>query len=105
MKFPRAAFDMCAHGTWTPSGLMIQLYLSRNTGVAPPSPTLFIMGFRDETDALGSVQVPVDAYYGAQTMRAVTNFGPVCSGTLLGSLPTFVQAIAQIKVGMESMGH
>jgi fumarate hydratase, class II len=31
-------------------------------------------GFRTERDPLGEVQVPVDAYYGAQTQRAVENF-------------------------------
>jgi len=31
-------------------------------------------GFRIERDPLGEVQVPVDAYYGAQTQRAVENF-------------------------------
>jgi fumarate hydratase class II len=32
------------------------------------------MGFREEQDSMGSVQVPEDAYYGAQTQRAVENF-------------------------------
>jgi aspartate ammonia-lyase len=31
-------------------------------------------GFRIERDPLGDVQVPADAYYGAQTQRAVENF-------------------------------
>ena len=31
-------------------------------------------GFRIETDFIGELQVPVDAYYGAQTARAVDNF-------------------------------
>src|SRR5215813_5435437 len=31
-------------------------------------------GFRTERDPLGDVQVPADAYYGAQTQRAVDNF-------------------------------
>jgi aspartate ammonia-lyase len=31
-------------------------------------------GFRTERDPLGEVQVPADAYYGAQTQRAVDNF-------------------------------
>ncbi|MEM8680186.1 MAG: class II fumarate hydratase [Planctomycetota bacterium] len=30
--------------------------------------------FRTETDSMGEVQVPADAYYGAQTQRAVDNF-------------------------------
>ena len=32
------------------------------------------MKFRTEADSLGDVEVPADAYYGAQTMRAVENF-------------------------------
>src|SRR5215212_10264171 len=31
-------------------------------------------GFRSETDPLGALQVPADAYYGVQTARAVENF-------------------------------
>ncbi len=31
-------------------------------------------GFRSETDPLGALDVPVDAYYGVQTARAVENF-------------------------------
>src|SRR5437764_9901944 len=31
-------------------------------------------GFRSETDPLGALQVPADAYYGVQTQRAVENF-------------------------------
>ena len=32
------------------------------------------MKFRIERDPLGEVRVPADAYYGAQTRRAVENF-------------------------------
>jgi fumarate hydratase class II len=32
------------------------------------------MGYREEQDSMGTVQVPEDAYYGAQTQRAVENF-------------------------------
>jgi aspartate ammonia-lyase len=32
------------------------------------------MRFRIEKDSLGSIQVPEDAYYGVQTMRALSNF-------------------------------
>ncbi len=32
------------------------------------------MAYREEQDSMGSVQVPEDAYYGAQTQRAVENF-------------------------------
>mgnify|MGYP001254011502 CR=1 FL=1 len=32
------------------------------------------MSVRIETDSMGEVRVPADAYYGAQTQRAVDNF-------------------------------
>ncbi|HNA41465.1 MAG TPA: lyase family protein, partial [Saprospiraceae bacterium] len=32
------------------------------------------MQFRTEKDTMGEVQVPVDAYYGAQTQRSIDNF-------------------------------
>src|SRR5476649_533485 len=32
------------------------------------------MSFRTERDPLGELQVPAEAYYGVQTLRAVANF-------------------------------
>ena len=49
--------------------------------------------FRIETDSLGEVQVPADAYYGAQTARAVANF-PV-SGLRFSR--GFIRALGLIK--------
>ena len=49
--------------------------------------------FRVERDPLGEVRVPADAYYGAQTQRALDNF-PI-SG--LTAPPALVVATAQIK--------
>ena len=49
--------------------------------------------FRVEKDSLGPVNVPADAYYGAQTQRAVDNF-PI-SG--LKPYPAFVWSMALIK--------
>ena len=51
------------------------------------------MGCRVEKDTLGEVRVPRDAYYGAQTARAVENF-PI-SG--LRADPVFVKATAIVK--------
>ena len=51
------------------------------------------MKFRIESDPLGDVRVPADAYYGAQTRRAVENF-PI-SG--LTAPPELVVATVQIK--------
>lgn len=49
--------------------------------------------FRTERDSMGEVRVPVDAYYGAQTQRAVENF-PI-SG--IGFPRQFIHALAMIK--------
>ena len=51
------------------------------------------MDFRTEKDPLGEKQVPADALYGIQTLRAVENF-PI-SG--LRPLPAFVDAVIWIK--------
>jgi aspartate ammonia-lyase len=50
---------------------------------------------RTEHDALGAVQVPFDALYGAQTARAILNF-PI-SGTVVGQFPSLIVALARIK--------
>ncbi|MCF8068073.1 MAG: class II fumarate hydratase [Desulfobacterales bacterium] len=51
------------------------------------------MKFRKETDSMGSVLVPTDAYYGSQTQRAIENF-PISSLTF--SKP-FIYGLALIK--------
>src|SRR5256714_8868672 len=48
---------------------------------------------RPEKDPLGTLEVPTDALYGVQTLRAVQNF-PI-SG--LKPLPAFVDATVRIK--------
>lgn len=50
-------------------------------------------GFRTESDSMGELQVAVDALYGAQTQRAIDNFG-------ISGLPMprrFIQALGLIK--------
>src|SRR5512139_2838324 len=49
--------------------------------------------FRIEKDSMGDMQVPADAYYGAQTARAVENF-PV-SGLRFSR--RFISALGMIK--------
>ncbi|MCL4532296.1 MAG: class II fumarate hydratase [Actinobacteria bacterium] len=51
-------------------------------------------GTRTERDSMGEMMVPADAYYGAQTMRAVQNF-PI-SGTRFPR--RFIQALGLIKL-------
>jgi len=50
--------------------------------------------YRTERDSLGAVRVPVDAYWGAQTQRAVENF-PI-SGHTFGR--RFVRALGVVKL-------
>ena len=49
--------------------------------------------FRIEHDSMGEVQVPADAYWGAQTQRAIENF-PISGLTMPGS---FIRALGLIK--------
>ncbi len=50
-------------------------------------------GFRIERDSMGEVQVPADAYYGAQTQRAVENF-PISGWPLP---PALIHAMGWVK--------
>lgn len=49
---------------------------------------------RIENDTLGEVVVPLDAYFGAQTQRAIENF-PISN---LKPFPVFIQSVAYIKL-------
>jgi len=51
-------------------------------------------GFRVERDPLGEVNVPADAYWGAQTQRAVENF-PISGLTAPADLVTATVLIKQ----------
>lgn len=63
--------------------------LARETG-AP-----ILAGFRKEHDSLGEREVPNQAYYGIQTMRAVENFPFSC--VRVGHYEHFVRALACVK--------
>ncbi|MEZ5525574.1 MAG: class II fumarate hydratase [Pseudomonadales bacterium] len=56
--------------------------------------------YRTERDTLGSVKVPVDALYGAQTQRAVDNFsvsGQVMPGPFIASLGLIKKIAARVN--------
>ncbi|MBR1798336.1 MAG: aspartate ammonia-lyase [Bacteroidales bacterium] len=53
--------------------------------------------FRTESDLLGSKQIPSEAYYGVQTLRAIENFH--ISGNVLSSYPNFIKGLAITKKG------
>jgi len=57
--------------------------------------------FRIEQDSMGEMRVPIDAYYGAQTARAVENF-PVSS---LRFSRRFIAAMGQIKWACAEINH
>ena len=52
--------------------------------------------FRVESDLLGELQVPADAYYGVQTQRALNNYQ--ISNTRMCDYPEYVKAIAYVKM-------
>ncbi|MDH5395233.1 MAG: class II fumarate hydratase, partial [Gammaproteobacteria bacterium] len=54
--------------------------------------------FRTERDSMGELQVPADAFYGAQTQRAVNNF-PI-SGLMMPR--GFIRALGLVKVACAS---
>ncbi len=51
---------------------------------------------RPEHDLLGDRDVPAEAYYGVQTLRAMENFH--ISGVSISFYPVFVQALAMVKM-------
>lgn len=51
--------------------------------------------FRKESDLLGELNVPLQAYYGVQTQRAINNFR--ISGQTLSSYPKFIRGLAWVK--------
>lgn len=59
--------------------------------------------FRKESDLLGELQVPANAYFGVQTQRAINNFK--ISGQLLSSYPAFIIGLAQVKKAAAKTNH
>ncbi len=52
--------------------------------------------FRVESDLLGDLQIPAEAYYGVQTQRGINNYH--ISNTKMKDYPDFVIAIAYVKL-------
>ena len=50
---------------------------------------------RSEKDFLGSKDIPIDAYYGVHTARALDNF--TVSGVKISLFPRFIIALAMVK--------
>lgn len=51
--------------------------------------------YRIESDLIGELKVPVNAYYGVQTQRAIDNFK--ISNDHLSDHPEFIKAFAFVK--------
>lgn len=59
--------------------------------------------FRVESDLLGELQVPAEAYYGVQTQRAINNYK--ISGKHMCNYPEYVKAIAYVKLAAAEANH
>ena len=56
----------------------------------------FSQEYRTETDLLGDVKVPKEAYYGAQAARGMENFQ--ISGQYVNDYPDFIKAWGMVKL-------
>ena len=59
--------------------------------------------FRTESDLIGDLQVPAEAYYGVQTQRAIENFR--ITGTKMGDYPEFVKVRQPVFGRYDSRGR
>jgi aspartate ammonia-lyase len=67
------------------------------------SPGATSFGTRREHDLLGDRDVPADAYYGVQTLRAQENFH--ITGVQLQHFPRMIEALAQVKRAAARANH
>ena len=67
------------------------------------SPGATSVGTRREHDLLGDRDVPADAYYGVQTLRANENFH--ITGVQLQHFPRMIEALAQVKRAAARANH
>ncbi|MBS9767042.1 MAG: aspartate ammonia-lyase [Flavobacteriaceae bacterium] len=61
------------------------------------------MKYRIESDLIGEIQVPKEAYYGVQTQRAIENF--YITGTTMSGYPEFIKAFANVKLAAAKTNH
>lgn len=59
--------------------------------------------YRTESDLLGPLQVPAEAFYGVQTQRAIDNFQ--ISGQKLSNYPQFIKALGWVKKAAAETNH
>jgi len=58
---------------------------------------------RRERDSLGEREIPIDAYFGIQTLRAIENFS--LSDIALSHFPTLVRSLAMVKKAAAISNH
>src|SRR6201996_9256782 len=76
--------------------LTLLLCIVPSLGAQDPTPPSTPGPTRVEKDLLGEKQIPANAYYGVQTMRALENFQ--LSGVLINHYPGFIEAWAYVKL-------
>ena len=59
--------------------------------------------FRIESDLLGELKVPMNAYYGVQTQRGINNYH--ISRKKMRDYPDYVVAIAYVKLAAVQTNH
>ena len=59
--------------------------------------------FRSEHDLIGDEDVPMDAYYGIQTQRAMQNFD--ITGVPISHFPQLIRALAMVKKAAALANH
>lgn len=62
------------------------------------------MSTRKEHDLLGYKDVPSEAYYGVQTLRAIENFEGI-SNIKIGAYPHYIKALAMVKWAAAKANH
>lgn len=59
--------------------------------------------FRTEHDLLGELQIPADAYYGVQTLRAAQNFK--LTGVTISQYANLIKGLAMVKMAAAQANH
>ena len=86
----------CSQSLRSAATLVVVVFLAGNSVWCQQSTQSSAGPTRTEKDLLGEKQVPANAYYGVQTLRALENFQ--LSGIPINHYPEFIQAWAIVKL-------
>jgi aspartate ammonia-lyase len=86
----------CSRSLRSAAALVFAVFLASNSLWCQQSAQSSAGQTRTEKDLLGEKQVPANAYYGVQTLRALENFQ--LSGVPINHYPGFVEAWAYVKL-------